>query len=238
VDAGPPGRCRLDGAWLKGPVEVSSLGRCSDCGVWSPSYGRRGGFGCLRHECLDRQACQVACAVSGVSFDLSRPPRTWRRWLVFVLLLNPGGPCLFRSYRIELVTVPSSKDSVGAYRVSTVMSSLALLCPCLRRVCRQDPRAVRPPAGSLGGQGRAIGHVEVLERLPVGSVRSLMAWPRQPDTSACLGEVSICSEAIWTRCPTGERPSEAVFGPSLQAEVPEGLDGARQVAGIAPARAF
>jgi len=83
---------------------------------------------------LDGPTPQVAWAFSGVSFALSRPPRTWRRWFVFVLLLNPGSPCL----------LPELPNRVGH---SAVIDGLRQFLPKFRRPCRRLPESVRVSAG-------------------------------------------------------------------------------------------
>ena len=127
-------------------------------GVCSPSYSWRGGFG---YEFLDGHAREVAWVVLGVSFVVSRPPRTWRRWFVFVLLLNPGSPC----------HLPELPNRVGH---RAVIHGLRQFLLTFRPPCRRLPESVRvsvgtseqsvPPAGSLAGvRRRAISHAEVLQ---------------------------------------------------------------------------
>ena len=180
--------------------------------------------------------CEGAWVVSGVSLELSRPPRTWRRWLILVLLLNPGGPCFFRSYRIELGTVQSSKDSSNSYSSFDNQSSSALLGSCLRRVCRQHPRAVRPPAGSPAGvRRRAVVQVGVLE----GDGRHNEVVDGLEASPLCQRparwKVPSFREAIWTPCLTGERPEDPVFDTSTEAEVHRKLHGAWQFVRNPPA---
>jgi hypothetical protein len=152
---------------------------------------------------------------------------------------EPRRPVSFRSYRIELGTMPSSKDSPSSYSSFDHQSSFALPDPCLRRVCRQLPRAVRPPAGSPAGvRRRAIVQVGVLEVAGRHSevVDGLEASPLCQRLARW--KVSSFREAIWTRCLTGERPEDTVFDSSMEAEVHRQLHGDWQFVGTAPAIAF
>ena len=142
-------------------------------GVWSPSYSWRGGFG---YDVLDGPARQVAWAVSGVSFVLSRPPRTWRRWFVFVLLLNPGSPCHLPELPNRVVTVPSLTDSASSFPSSDDHVVVCLSRPVCPPGSQSSPS--HPQVSPAGVRRRATGHVEVLEVAgPLGAVADGLAAP-------------------------------------------------------------